>query len=69
MDDIFTYIVDLPSNIHEAVVPCADGYTVYLNEQDSDDRRKEAYSHALKHIRRGDWNASDVQNIEGRAHS
>lgn len=68
MDDVFTYIVDLPCGIHEAVMPCADGYTVYLSASDSHDRQMVAYNHALQHIKNYDWGKQDVQAIERVAH-
>lgn len=68
MDDIFVYTVKLPSTIHEAVLPCCEGYTIYLNEMDSRERQMKAYSHAIKHIRSNDWDRFDVQHIESVAH-
>lgn len=68
MDDIFIYVVKLPCGVHEVVLPCADGYTIYLSEGDSRDRQVESYHHALKHIRGCDFGKSDVQRIEGETH-
>ncbi len=65
---IFTYIVTLPNRIKECVSPCLDGYTIYINENLSDDARIEAYQHAMKHINNNDFEKSDVQSIEGDAH-
>lgn len=61
---IFTYIVRLPEGIHEAVMPCADGFTVYIDDTLDESGRMHALAHALKHIKREDWNRSDVQEIE-----
>lgn len=68
MDDIFVYIVGLPNQIREMVLPCADGYTVYINEELDEGKKLEAYEHAIKHIRNNDWNKLDVQMIESETH-
>lgn len=68
MDDIFVYIVGLPNQIREMVLPCADGYTIYINEMLDDVGRLDAYHHAVDHIKNNDWNKSDVQLIESEAH-
>lgn len=68
MDDIFVYVVCLPEQIREIVLPCADGYTVYINEKLSRKERLKAYHHAVGHIKSNDWNKVDVQVIESDAH-
>lgn len=68
MDDIFVYVVRLPGQIRETVLPCADGYTVYINEMLDEDGRLKAYNHAVNHINNDDWNKTDVQIIESEAH-
>ena len=68
MDDIFVYIVGLPNQIREMVLPCADGYTVYINEELDFDDRLNAYCHALEHIKNNDWDKLDIQLIESEAH-
>lgn len=68
-DRIFTYLIDMPTKVHEAVCPCADGYTIYLNARLSKERQEEAYNHAMKHIANNDFECKeDVQTIEARAH-
>lgn len=69
MDDIFVYLTRLPAGIHEAVLPCSEGYTIYLNEIDSRSRQMEAYEHAMKHIQSDDWKRTDVQSIESKCHA
>lgn len=72
MDDTFVYCVPLPSSVSEMVTPCIDGFTVYINENLSDQKKKEAYEHALKHIQNGDFDCDvtrDVQEMELNAHS
>ena len=67
MDDVFTYIVDLP--VDEMVVPCADGYTVYISGRLSQEEQKQAYLHAIRHINNGDFDkVYDVQKVELIAH-
>jgi hypothetical protein len=66
---IFTYFVHLPDGIREAVMPCADGFTVYISDTLDDVGRIHALSHALRHIKSEDWNKSDVQEIERRCHN
>ena len=69
MDDIFVYYVDKPSNTSEMIAPCADGYTVYLDVKKDRTRQLKDYLHAVKHIRRGDFdNHGDIQLIEKEAH-
>ena len=68
MDDFFVYCINLPPGIHEAVTPCADGYTIYLNIADSRDVQKKALRHALMHIKENDFARQDVQKIEKERH-
>lgn len=64
MDDIYAYTVPLPVGVNEVVLPCADGYTVYLSDRlDSKTRLKE-YRHAVRHIADGDFKRENVQEIE-----
>ena len=68
-DRIFTYIIDMPTKVREAVCPCADGYTIYLNARLSQLQQEEAYLHALWHIEHNDFESEeDIQTIEARAH-
>ena len=69
MDDVYVYLVPLPPSEKEAVVPCADGYTVYLNSNHDRASNIEGYVHALKHIANNDFEKNNVQEIETRAHS
>lgn len=68
MDDIFIYLIDLPPKVDEAVAPCLEGYTIYINRNLSRDKQIKAYDHALKHITHNDFERSDVQAIEETAH-
>ena len=68
MDNIYTYVIDLPSSINEMVTPCFDGYTVYINACLSPSGMRKAYNHAIHHITNHDFEKSDVQQIEMEAH-
>ena len=68
MDSIFLYFVKLPDGIDEVVMPCLDGYTVYIDENLSEQRQLKAYAHAVHHIRNNDFERSDVQEIESKNH-
>lgn len=67
-DDVFVYIVDLPSGVKEAVLKGLSGYTIYISDRLDPPSRQAAYDHALRHIRRDDWCRFDVQEIEYEAH-
>lgn len=68
MDDIFIYLAALPDGFNEAVLPCADGYTIYINEKLDDNHRLAAFLHAISHINNNDWKCGNVQQIEFDAH-
>lgn len=68
MDNVFTYLIELPTTVKEMVVPCNDGFTVYINSNLSHMEQQMAYLHALKHINEKDFAAYDVQIIELEAH-
>ena len=69
MDDIYTYLVELPDGIDEAVLPCLGGYTVYIDPRLSHEQQEEAYKHAIWHILNNDFEKFDVQEIETEAHN
>ena len=62
------YYVELPDGFNEDVLPCDDGFTIYLDPRQSRDGILRSYEHAMKHIKRDDFNKSDVQSIESQAH-
>lgn len=68
MDDIYTYVTDLPPGVHEMVAPCITGFTIYLNSKDSFENRRKHYCHAIKHILNKDHERVLVRDIEIRAH-
>ena len=69
MDDVFVYHIKLPPGIEEVVMPCLDGYTVYIDINLDHDHRVKAYEHALWHIQNHDFERPDVQDIESEAHN
>ena len=64
MDEFFVYIVPMPDGVREFVTPCADGYTVYIDEKLDERHRMEALQHAVRHAMNGDFFDPDVQQIE-----
>lgn len=68
MDDIFVYCVKMPQGIHETVVPCLNGYTIYIDRNLDYEHQLAAYNHALRHIQNNDFEKTDVQEIETEAH-
>ena len=68
MDNIYVYLVPLPSGVNEAVMPCMDGFTVYIDQNLDPLNRQKAYDHAIGHIREDDYKKTDVQEIEWERH-
>ena len=66
MDNVFCYLVKMPDGVRECVLPCADGYTMYLNKDMDSASMFRAYEHALEHIANNDFSGGDVQEIERR---
>lgn len=69
MDEIYIYQAQMPPGIKEMVVPCSDGYTVYIDGDLSDEAQREAYDHALRHINNADHGKESVSDIETEAHN
>lgn len=68
-NNIYVYLTRLPGNgIREVVLPCLDGYTIYLDERLTHEQQVKAYHHALWHIRNRDFEKDDVGRIENEAH-
>lgn len=69
MDEIYLYFVTLPGNVNEMVVPCLDGYTIYIDNSLSHAEKLDAYYHAMKHIEVDDWHSGmTADQIEGKCH-
>lgn len=69
MTDVYIYQIDMPRGFHEAVSPgWEDDCTVYVNSKDSIARRIKSVDHAIKHLKRDDFNKENVQQVEAEAH-
>ena len=70
MYDYYVYRIELPSGIHEMVVPDSDddGFTIYIDSRLPDDKAQAALQHALGHINNDDFSKMYVQKIEIAAH-
>ena len=67
--DVNTFLLDMDVLIPEHVIANSDGsYTVLINSRLSRERQLEAFSHAMEHIERNDFEKSDADNIEFNAH-
>lgn len=67
--DVNTFLVNFSTPGKEMVVQNEDGsYTILINAKLSQDGQLKAYQHALNHISNGDFEKSDVQNIELQTH-
>ena len=67
--DVNIFLVNFSTSGKEMVVQNEDGsYTVLINAKLSQDGQLKAYQHALNHIDNGDFEKSDVQNIELQTH-
>lgn len=67
--DVNVFLVNFPTPESEMVVQNEDGsYTILINAKLSQDGQIKAYQHALKHINNADFEKSDTQKIELRAH-
>ena len=67
MDDVFVYIIDINGKTNEMITPCADGYTVYIDDKLSPQGKLDAYLHAVKHLDDFGSDAS-ADELEQKAH-
>lgn len=66
-DNIYIYLIDLPDGVRSTVLPCLDGYTIYINQNLSDEEMVNAYDHEIEHIDNGDYDngyAARVSDLE-----
>ena len=67
--DVFTYLANLPPGIDEFITEMPDGnYTIYLEASNTREQWESSYLHALKHIEEYDFQKTDAQEIEYKAH-
>ena len=66
MGETFIRILDLPSTVKGVTVRDDDGnYNIYINSSLSEDARKRAIEHELKHVERGDFDSfDDISTLE-----
>lgn len=52
MDDIVLRVIDLPARVRAVTVVDSQGdYNIYVNAGMSEEQRRKAYQHELKHIK------------------
>ncbi len=67
--DVNIHLIDFQAPGREMVVSNEDdSYTILINARLSHDEQFKAYQHALSHINNGDFEKSDIQSIEYKAH-
>lgn len=67
--DVNVHLINFQTPGKEMVVPNEDdSYTILINAKLSQAEQLKAYQHALNHISNGDFEKSDIQNIEFQAH-
>lgn len=67
LDDLFVRLVPNLS-VNEMITPCENGYSVYIKEDLSEEKKIEALYHAYIHKKSNDFENIDIQDIESRAH-
>lgn len=67
-DNVYIYMQPLPFGLKSFATPCSDGYTVYIDPRLDSAAQLRAYQHELEHIENGDFEGSDVSEIEARGH-
>ena len=70
MENISVHIIDFKgAGVDEQVILNQDGsYTILIDARASYEAQAAAYEHAMSHIRNGDFQKNDVQQIEAAAH-
>lgn len=67
--DVNTYLINMDVLVSEQVVKNKDdSYSIFINAKLSYERQIKAYWHAMKHIKNGDFEKSDVDKIEKNTH-
>lgn len=65
LDDIFTYLVDMPCGIRGHCNPNPDGsYTICINARMGYEEQLKTYLHEIEHIKGHDFEKYDVIEIE-----
>jgi Domain of unknown function (DUF955). len=70
LDNINIVLIDAPTIIKGSVNKNRDGSsTIFLNARHSYEQQRITLEHELQHIKNGDFDKSDVQEIEYHAHT
>jgi hypothetical protein len=69
-DEYRVYLIDLPIDVRGAVRLDEDGFaSIYINSRLSEQTKKAAFLHEIRHIRRNDhYNLRNIREIE-RCHA
>ena len=69
--DYHVELIKFPSGkVHEAVTQNEDGsVTIFLDKNATHETQSKCFYHALRHIEENDFDMSNVQSIEIKAHS
>lgn len=69
--DYNVQLIGFPTTkVHEAVTPNEDGsVTIFLDKNITFEAQQKRFLHAMKHIRRNDFDKGDVQEIEAETHN
>ena len=69
--DYHVELIKFPSGkVHEAVTQNEDGsVTIFLDKNVTHETQSKCFYHALRHIEENDFDMSNVQSIEIKAHS
>lgn len=68
-NNVIVVYLALPDGINEVLTPNGDGtYTIFISTQICEEKQRNAYAHALCHIRNNDFEKNDVNAIENDAH-
>ena len=69
MENVKTVLADFPEGIKGCCRKEGEAsYEIFINENLSKEEQKEVYEHELYHIKNGDFDMFDVQEIELNAH-
>lgn len=70
MIDYHVELIGFPSGkVHEAVTLNEDGsYTIFLDKNSTIEAQRKRFLHALKHIKKSDFQKDDIQKIETESH-
>ena len=70
MTDYNVQFISFPSGkVHEAVVQNEDGsFTIFLDKNSTVESQRKRFMHVVNHLTNGDFEKSNVQEIETDAH-